>query len=97
MLAIVKLALRITTSAFDSELQSLIDACIEEMVGLGVVITTESDGQPSSLQVQSAIIAYCKWLFGNNADAERWRDIYHIKLSQLQTMTGYTEWGAING
>ena len=46
MLAIVKLALRITTSAFDSELQSLIDACIEEMAGLGVVITTESDGQP---------------------------------------------------
>lgn len=92
MLDIVKLALRITTTAFDSELQGLINAALEEMTGLGVVITTESDGQPASLQVQTAVIAYCKWLFGNNADADRWRDIYHTKLAQLQTMTDYTEW-----
>ena len=96
MLAIVKLALRITTNAFDTELQGLIDAAIEEMTGLGVVIVSESDGTPASLQVQTAIVAYCKWLFGNNADAERWRDIYQTKLAQLQTMTGYTDWSAVN-
>lgn len=91
MLEIVKKALRIVTDAFDDEIQLLIDSCMEEMRGLGVVITTD-DGLPSSVQVQSAIIAYCKWLFGNNEDAERWRDIYHTKLGQLKTMTGYTEW-----
>lgn len=94
MLSIVKLALRITTTAFDGELQLLIDSCIEEMTGLGVEITLDGSGVPESQQIQSAIIAYCKWLFGNNEDADRWRDIYHIKLGQLKVMTGYTDWEA---
>ena len=92
MLDIVKKALRITTDAFDDEIQLLIDACLEEMAGLGVVVITD-EGLPASVQVQSAIIAYCKWLFGNNEDADRWRDIYHTKLGQLKSMTGYTDWG----
>lgn len=92
MLQIVKIALRIVTDAFDSELLLLISACIEEMTGLGVVIQTGTGGVPVSPQVQSAIIAYCKWQFGNNEDADRWRDVYHIKLRQLKTMTGFTNW-----
>jgi len=93
MLDIVKLALRITTDAFNSEITQLIAACTEEMQGVGVVIDYEADGEtPSSMQVQTAIVAYCKWLFGNNADADRWREIYHTKLAQLQTMSGYTDW-----
>lgn len=43
-------------------------------------------------QVQSALIAYCKWKFGFNDDADRWEKIYHTKLAQLKTMTGHTEW-----
>lgn len=93
MLEIIKLALRVTTDAFDSELSQLIAACIEELQGVGVLIDYEADGTtPSSMQIQTAIVAYCKWLFGNNADADRWRDIYHTKLAQLQTMSGYTDW-----
>lgn len=89
MLEKVKLALRISTNAFDTELQTLIDAAADEMKGLGVVVSTASSQDP---QIISAIIAYCKWLFGNNEDADRWRDIYHIKLGQLKTMSGYTDW-----
>ena len=97
MLEIVKKALRITTTEFDTEIQLLIDACMEEMRGLGVIITTD-DGVPSSAQIRLAIIAFCKWRFGNNEDAERWRDNCHIMLGQLKTMTGYTEWyGDDNG
>lgn len=93
MLDIVKLALRITTDAFNSEITQLIAACVEEMQGVGVVIDYETDGTtPASMQVQTAIVAYCKWLFGNNADADRWREIYHTKLAQLQTMSGHTDW-----
>ena len=43
-------------------------------------------------QIISAVVAYAKWQFGNNEDADRWRDIYHIKLGQLKTMTGFTDW-----
>lgn len=89
MLNAIKLALRISTNAFDSEIQTLIDAAIAEMAGLGVTAATSTTTDP---QIISAVVAYCKWQFGNNEDADRWRDIYHIKLGQLKTMTGYTDW-----
>ena len=89
MLAKIKLALRISTNAFDTEIQTLIDAAISEMHGLGVTAATASSEDP---QILGAVIAYCKWQFGNNEDADRWRDVYHIKLGQLKTMTGYTNW-----
>lgn len=91
MLEIVKLALRITTTAFDSEITRLINECIEELQGLGVIVNTdEATGDPTSEQVQGAIVAYCKWQFGQNEEADRWREIYDRKLAQLKTMTGFT-------
>ena len=89
MLETIKTALRISTSAFDNEIQTLIDAAFLEMSGLGVTAATSTTTDP---QIISAVVSYCKWLFGNNEDADRWRDIYHIKLGQLKTMSGYTDW-----
>ena len=89
MLNAIKLALRISTNAFDSEIQTLRDAAIAEMAVLGLTASTST---PTDPQIISAVIAYCKWQFGNNEDADRWRDIYHSKLGQLKTMTGYTDW-----
>lgn len=97
MLDIIKLALRIVTEDFDDELEMLIQTAIEEMEGLGVVIQTETDGTPSSIQVQSAVVAFCKWQFGNNEDSDKWEAIYHTKLAQLKTMTGHTDWGETDG
>lgn len=90
MLEQIKLALRITTDAVDEEIQTLIDAAIAEMRGLGVTASVEGSEDP---QIVTAVVAYCKWQFGANEDADRWRDIYHNKLAQLKTMTGYTDWG----
>lgn len=91
MLNIVKLALRITTTAFDSEITRLINECIEELTGLGVIVSSDDEtGVPTSEQVQGAIIAYCKWQFGSNDDSEKWREIFDRKLAQLKTMTGFT-------
>jgi len=81
VLTIVKLALRITSTAFDSEIQQLIDDCLAELQGLGIYRT--------DAQTQTAVIAYCKWLFGNNPDAERWAGIYKDKVSKLMSMSGY--------
>lgn len=88
MLNNIKTALRITTTAFDSELQTLIDACITEMQALGVKAAYDDTEDP---QIITAVIAYCKWQFGNNEDAERWEGIYHTKLGQLKIMKGYRE------
>jgi len=92
MLTIVKTALRIAGDAFDAELEDLIAACIEEMSGLNVIVDTDAEGVPTSSQVRTAIIAYCKWQFGDNDNKADFEAIYHTKLAQLKTMTNYTDW-----
>jgi len=93
MLDKVKLALRIAGEAFDTELADLIAACLEEMERLNVIIELDDDGTPTSPQVRTAIIAYCKWQFGDNDNKEQFEAIYHTKLAQLKTMTDFTDWG----
>lgn len=93
MLDKVKLALRIAGNAFDTELADLIAACLEEMEKLNVLIEYDDDGAPTSPQVRTAIIAYCKWQFGDNDNKEQFEAIYHTKLAQLKTMTDFTDWG----
>ena len=92
MLELVKKALRITGNAFDDEIALLIDACIEEMRGLNVIVDTYIDNTPISKQVRTAIIAYCKWQFGDADNKEQFEAIYHTKLAQLKTMTNFTDW-----
>lgn len=90
MLNLVKLALRISSNDFDSEIQLYINDCADEMAKLGVTVATAASTDP---QICTAVIAYVKWKFGQNEDADRWRDIYHEKLAQLKMMTGYTDFG----
>lgn len=86
----VKLALRAKTEAFDDEIQGLIEDCLLELKGLGVFRPEEHMiGGICDGQIKSAVIFYCKWKFGNNPDADRWRDIYHDKVTKLMAMTGY--------
>lgn len=92
MLTLVKLALRITTTAFDDELNMLIASCLQEMAAMNVLIATDGNGDPTSEQVKAAVVAFCKWRFGNHEDKDQWEKIYHTSLAQLKTMTGYTDW-----
>jgi len=94
MLTIVKLALRIASSTFDTEIQLYIDDCLAELAGLGVTNLSATVGSVTTYdtQVQTTVIAYCKWKFGNNEDKEQWEAIYHQKLAQLKTMTDHTQW-----
>ena len=87
MLELVKKALRGTKSAFDDELNMLINSCLQELEAMNVSVA-----EPYSEQVQAAVVAYCKWQFGFHEDKEQWEKIYHTKLAQLKTMTGYTDW-----
>lgn len=90
MLSIVKLALRISTNSFDTELTMLINDCLSEMTHLGVTGAVFTSTDP---QIQSTAIAYCKWKFGNNEDKDEWEKVYHTKLGQLKSMTDYTSFG----
>lgn len=87
MLEQVKLALRISTTAYDSELTYLIDAAKLDLGIAGVVLPEELDAL-----VQRAIITYCKMSFGLPEDYDRLKRSYDEQKAQLSTATGYTDW-----
>lgn len=90
MLDKVKLALRITTNAFDSEIADLIDAALADLGIAGVVNLDNAD--PLIIR---AVVTYCKVNFGSPEDGEynRLKAAYDEQKAQLQTATGYTDWG----
>lgn len=86
----VKMALRITTTAYDSELTYLIAAAQQDLGIAGVVVPDELDPL-----VERAVITYCKLHFGIPEDAERLKVSYDEQKAQLVTATGYTIWGDV--
>lgn len=88
MLEQVKLALRIKTTAYDSELTYLIAAAKLDLGIAGVVLPAEVDEL-----VQKAVITYCKMSFGLPEDYDRLKRSYDEQKAQLSTATGYTDWG----
>lgn len=86
----VKLALRITTDDFDTELTDMINACLAD---LGIAGVTETD-TTNALLIR-AICTYCKYHFGdvNTAEMlERIKASYDEQKAQMQMATGYTNW-----
>ena len=84
----VKMALRISTTAYDDELADLIKAAKLDLGIAGVVL-------PDTLDeiCGRAIITYCKLHFGLPEDADRLKRSYDEQKAQLVTATGYTDWG----
>ena len=86
MLDKVKLALRITTDAFDTELTDLIEAAKLDL-GIAGVVLSEADAV-----VTRAIITYSKMSFGLPEDYDRLKRSYDEQKAQLSNATGYTDW-----
>lgn len=85
MLAAAKMALRITTSAFDSEIESLLNAALLDLGVAGVVT-------PADALVQQACITYVRMNFGQPDEYDRLKKSYDEQKAQLATATGYTDW-----
>lgn len=83
----VKVALRITTNAYDGELNDLIDSAKLDLGVAGVVLPTTIDAL-----VSRAVITYCKMSFGIPEDYDRLKRSYDEQKAQLVTCTGYTDW-----
>ena len=92
MLEKVKLALRITTAVFDSEIEDLIAAALADLGIAGVIALDETD--PLIIR---AVTTYCRANFGTPDEYERLKASYDEQKAQLQTATGYTDWGGGNG
>lgn len=87
MLDKVKLALRITTNAFDSELTDLIEAAKADLGIAGVIV-------PNKLTpiITRAVITYCKMTFGLPEDYDQLKRSYDEQKAQLSNATGFTDW-----
>lgn len=85
MLNKVKMALRITTNAYDAELEDLINAACAD---LGVVGVEASSSTGDSL-LTMAIITYARMRFGQPDDYERLKASYDEQKAQLISCTGY--------
>ena len=86
----IKLALRITTNAFDSELTDLMNAAL---LDLGLAGVTEDD--TSDPLILRAIITYCKLHFGQPDDFDRLKRSYDEQKAQLSMATGYTNYSEV--
>lgn len=83
----VKMALRVTTTAYDTELNTLINAALLDMGIAGV--TNDDDTDEIVLR---AIITYCRLNFGKPDDYDRLKASYDEQKAQLGMATGYTTW-----
>ena len=85
----VKTALRISNTAFDSEIADLIDAARADLMLAGILPAKANDNNDPL--IKRAITVYVKANFGwNNPDAEKLQQSYamikgHLALSQEYT------------
>lgn len=89
MLDEVKVALRISSAAFDSEIQDLINAARQELILAGVLPSKASDD--TDPLIKRAIVTYCKANFGfANPDADRLQRAYDSLKCHLSLSVEYT-------
>lgn len=88
----VKTALRIMTSAYDSELTDLIGAALVDLGFAGIIDDVLADADSAPAAVRQAMITYCKMSFGAPEDYDKFKASYDEQKAQMATATGYTDW-----
>ena len=85
MLTAVKLALRISTDAYDDELLALIDAARADL-GIVGIDASNMIGDPL---VSQAVKTFVRMNFGSPSDYDRLKRSYDEQKAQMQSATGY--------
>lgn len=90
----VKVACRVTSTAFDGELADLVTAAFNDLgiADIDPILLVETNTAPL---IKQAVITYCKMHFGFQSDGyyERLKASYDEQKAQLLMATGYTTWG----
>ena len=89
LLAAAKLAARVTTDAYDSQFNNLIEAAKLDMGVAGVEVPSTVDAL-----VSQAAITYVLMNFGDPDNYDRLKRSYDEQKAQLATCTGYTNWSS---
>ena len=92
ILQAAKLALRITTTAFDDQISDLIDAAFLDLKTAGV-----TNVDPNDALVRQAVVTYVRMHFGEPDEWDRLKASYDEQKAQMSTRTGYTTWEGLDG
>ena len=93
MLQRVKLAMRISTDVYDSELLGLIAAGIADLENVGATVehtmTTGTGGAVTNYTINdplpaTAVVTYCRMMFGSPSDFDRLKEAYEMQKGQLR-------------
>lgn len=90
LITAAKLAARITTNVYDSQIADLLDSAMLDL-GLAGVEVPETIGP----LVKQATITYTVMHFRQGDGYERLKKSYDEQKAQLSMATGYTDWGDI--
>ena len=85
----VKMAMRISTDAFDLEIADLIDAAL---LDLGIAGANGSNVVLTDALTLRAVVTYCRLSFGSPEEYDRLKKSYDEQKAQMKTATGYTTW-----
>lgn len=88
LISAAKLAGRITTTAFDAQVQGLLEAALLDLGVAGVEVPAQLDAL-----VTQAAVTYFLMNFGAPEEYDRYKRSYDEQKAQLSTCTGYTVWG----
>ena len=87
ILTAARMALRVTTTAFDDQINDLIDAALLDLEAAGI---TYAD--PNDALIRQAVVTYVRMHFGQPDDFDRLKASYDEQKAQMSTRTGYTTW-----
>lgn len=85
----VKMAMRISTDAFDPEITDLIDAAL---LDLGIAGADGENVVLTDALTLRAVVTYCRLSFGSPEEYDRLKKSYDEQKAQMKTATGYTTW-----
>ncbi len=83
-----KMARRMSTNAFDSEVERLLNAALLDLGCAGVVLPEGSNDL-----AEQAAITYFLLNFGEPDNYAQLLESYNSQKAQLRTRTGFTDWG----
>lgn len=82
-----KMALRVTTNAYDAEITNYIEAAKLDL-GIAGVETTVADNL-----VNTAVMTYVRMHFGAPSNYDKLKASYDEQKAQMMMASGYTNWG----
>lgn len=94
----VKVACRVTSSAFDTELTDLISSGLADLGITDIKADLLVNSNEILPLIKQAVVTYCKMNFGFQSDAHysRLKSSYDEQKAQLLMSSDYADWGDLD-